>query len=411
MGLKPVILAGGVSEKLSMLVPSGRSKHCLRILGKPVIYYPLNAVERVIEQDIIVVYTFKDVLKDALKYSRRRVIGVEQRGSGIEGAILSAERELSDTDYFLLVFGDLIFDPNALSSLLGVFYKLEPTATVLTIPLNERFISTYGVAVVDIDGSVKKVVEKPSSIEEVEKPAYTLGGIYILPTWILDYLKIGETLPEVINRLAKEHRVVSVHWSGLWIDIGYPADLLEASRQLLDRMKGTHIGDDVEIAETAIVKPPAYIENGVIIDHYSVVKGPVYIGRDSFIGAHSFIRHYTSLESNNRIGAYTEVKNSILQPYVFIDSHCFIGDSIVGENTIVGPHTVTLNVLPRGEAPPRLREHIISIPTIKKPVLKLGAIIGYNVRIGSDTILYPQSIVPPETDIEPGTIYRTKTRI
>ncbi len=409
--MKPVILAGGVSEKLSMLVPSGRSKHCLKILGKPVIYYPLSAIEKVVEQDIILVYTYDDVLKEALRYSSRRVIGVEQRGAGIEGAILSVEKELGDTDYFLLVFGDLVFDPKALSSLLSVFYKLEPEATVLTIPLNERFISTYGVAIVDIDGTVKKVVEKPSSIEEVERPAYTLGGVYILPTWVLEYLKIGESLPEVINRIAREHRVVSVHWSGLWIDIGYPADLLEASRQLLDRLKGVYIAGDVEIADTVVIKPPVYIEDGVSIDHYAIIKGPVYIGRDSFIGAHSFLRHYTSLEGNNRIGAYTEVKNSILQPYVFIDSHSYIGDSIIGENTIVGPHTVTLNVLPRGEAPPRLREHIVSIPSIKKPTLKLGAIIGYNVRIGADTILYPQSIVPPETDIEPGTIYRTKPSI
>ncbi len=407
--MKPVILAGGEPRRvISVLVPPGRSKHTLRVLGKPIIYYPVHAIERVLRQDIVLVYSYEDVLKEALKYCSRRVIGVEQRGRGIEAAIISASHELNDTDYFLLVYGDLIFDSRALSSLVEAFYSVEPAAAVLTIPLDERFAYTYGVVTIDLGGLVKRVIEKPSNIEEIERPAYTIGGVYILPTWIIDYLEGGLSLPEALAKIAGDRKVIAVHWSGLWIDIGYPADLLEASRLLLEELRGLHIADDAEIEDTALIRPPAIIEGGVYIDHYAVIKGPVYIGRNSFIGAHSFVRHYTSFEERVRIGAYTEVKNSILQPHIVVDSHCYIGDSIIGENTSIGSHVVTLNVLPGEETPPRLREHLVHTPTTKKPVLKLGAIIGYDAKIGAGTILYPQSLVPPQTHIEPGTVYRIK---
>ncbi len=408
--MKPVVLAGGEPRRvISVLVPPGRSKHTLRILGKPIIYYPISAVEKVVRQDIVLVYTFEDVVKEALKYSTRRVIGVEQSGKGIEAAIASAARELEDTDYFLLIYGDLIFDSRALSSLLEAFYSVEPAAAVLTIPLDERFAYTYGVVTIDLGGLVKKVIEKPSSIEEIERPAYTIGGIYVLPTWIIDYLEGGLSLPEALGKIASSHKVIAVHWSGLWIDIGYPSDLLEASRLLLNNLRGLYIADDAEIEDTALIKPPAIIESGVYVDSYAVIKGPVYIGRGSFVGAHSFIRHYASLEERVRVGAYTEVKNSVLQPHIVIDSHCYIGDSIVGENTNIGSHVITLNVLPKEETPPRLREHLVYSPTITKRVLKLGAIIGYDSKIGAGSILYPQAIIPPQTDLEPGTVYRTKT--
>ena len=406
--MKPVILAGGEPKRISVLVPSDRSKHTLHVLGKPIIYYPIHAIERVLRQDIVLVYSYEDALKEALRHSRRRVIGVEQRGHGIEAAIISASDKLNDVDYFLLVYGDLIFDSQALSSLVEAFYSVEPAAAILTIPLEERFAYTYGVVSIDLGGLVKKVIEKPASIEEIERPAYTIGGVYILPTWIIDYLEGGLSLPEALAKIASDRKVIAVHWNGLWIDIGYPADLLEASRLLLDRIRGQYIADDVEIENTALIEPPAIIENGVYIDHYAVIKGPVYIGRNSFIGAHSFVRHYTSLEERIRIGAYTEVKNSNLQPHIVVDSFSYLGDSVIGENTSIGSHVVTLNVIPSEETPPRLRKHLVYPQTIKKPVLKLGAIIGYNVKLGAGTILYPQSIVPPETHIEPGTVYRTK---
>ncbi len=397
--MKTVVLAGGEPRNIRVLVPEGRSKHCLRLLGKPVIAYPMEAVSSVLRGgEVVLVYTWDDVVVEARNHYRGYVRPVKQVGGGIEEAILSTEPYLHDTDYFLLVYGDLVFDKEALTTLLEVFYRQEPSAAILTIPLEERFAPTYGVAVVNVSGNVERIIEKPVAREVSRLPAYTLGGVYILPTTILDMIKKEGSFPRALNRIASREKVVAVHWGGLWIDIGYPTDLLEATTLLLDKTKGLWISDKAVVESNTIIKPPAIIDDGAYIDHNAVIKGPVYIGKNTFIGAHSFVRHYTSIEEKVRVGAYTEVKHSIIQPYTIIDSHCFIGDSIVGENTSIGSHVVTQNVLPSQETPPRLREQLVYIvrPGAK---YKLGAIIGYNTRIS------PGKILSPAQTIQPNTIY------
>ncbi len=396
--VRPVILAGGPAKELSILVPPKRSKHTLRVLGKPILYYPLSAVQHVLRSDTIIVYRYEDVEREALRYTARPLHPVRQEEEGLEKAIIAAGERLNDVDYFLLAYGDIVIDRQAVTRLVETHLSLEPDATLLALPLDPHYAYTYGAVTTDLNGVAKRVIEKPRSVEELEKPSYTLGGFYILPTRIIDYLEKGDSFIAALNRLIEEGRVVTVHWNGLWVDIGYPADLLEATRQLLDRVHGVVIGRHAEIEDTAVIKPPAVIEDHVYIDHYAVIKGPVYIGEASFIGSHSFIRHYSDIENHVRIGAYTEVKNTVIQPHTLTDSHTYLGDSVVGENTIIGSHVVTLNVLPGEEKPPRLREHLVRPPS-SKARLKLGAIIGYNTRIGAGTILYPNTRVEPGTEL------------
>ncbi|MEM1643998.1 MAG: NDP-sugar synthase [Desulfurococcaceae archaeon] len=404
--MKTVVLAGGGPGELSVLVPPGRSKHTLRIVGRPLIHYPLMAVGEAVGRDVILVYSSEDVYREAVELSSVRIIGVRQEGEGIEEAVKSAAKELGGEDYFLLVYGDLVVDSKALFKVMESFYSYEPTMAVLTTPLEEKYVYTYGVASTDLNGLVRRVVEKPSSIDAVEKPAYTVGGVYVLPTWIIDCFEKGLGFTDALNKVASEGRAIAVHWNGLWIDVGYPADLLEATRQLLNALRGLHVSGGVEVERNVVIEPPAFIDEGTYVDHGAVVKGPVYIGRGCFIGAHSFLRHYASLEGRVRVGAFSEVKNANVQPNVVVDSYTYIGDSIIGGDSCIGSHVVTLNLLPDEETPPRLREHLVAPQSLKKPVRKLGAIIGYGARIGAGTTLYPQSVVQPMASIEPGSVYK-----
>ncbi len=405
--MKTVVLAGGGSGELGVLVPPGGSKHSLRIVGRPLIHYPLMAVREAVGRDVVLVYSSGDVYREAVELSDVRVVGVRQEGEGIEEAVKSAAKELDGEDYFILVYGDLVIDSKALLKVVESFYSYEPSMVVLTTPLEEKHVHTYGVASVDLYGQVRRVVEKPSSIDAVEKPAYTVGGVYVLPTWIIDCLGKGVGFTDALNRVVGEGRAIAVHWNGLWVDVGYPADLLEATKQLLNALRGLHVGGGVEVEGSAVIEPPAFIDEGTYVDHGAVVKGPVYIGRGCFIGAHSFVRHYASLEERVRVGAFSEVKNSNVQPHVVIDSFTYIGDSIVGGDSCIGSHVVTLNLLPGEEVPPRLKEHLVTPQSMRKPVRKLGAIIGYGARIGAGAILYPQSVVQPMASIEPGSIHRS----
>lgn len=407
--MKTLVLAGGSPGGLSVLVPPGKSKHSLRIVGRPLIHYSLSAIREAVGRDAILVYSNEDVYMEAVKLNGIRVIGVKQEEEGIEGAIKSAVKELGGEDYFLLIYGDLVIDSKALFRVMESFYSYEPTIAVLTTPLEESYVYTYGVASIDLDGQIRRIVEKPLGVNAVERPAYTVGGIYVLPTWIIDYFEKGVGFIDALNKVASGEKAIAVHWNGLWIDVGYPADLLEATRQVLNMLHGLHVSEGVEVERNAVIEPPAFIDEGVYIDYSAVIKGPVYIGKSCFIGAHSFIRHYTSLEGRVRVGAFSEVKNTNIQPHVVIDSFTYIGDSVIGEDTCIGSHVVTLNLLPNEETPPRLKEHLVTPQSLKKPLRKLGAIVGYGARIGASTTLYPQSVVQPMISIEPGSVYGVRS--
>ncbi len=400
--MKTVILAAGKPKpEISVLVPPGSNKVLLHILGRPVLYYPLKAVEQALKSEIVLVYRDGEekVYREASKYTNSMIKPVPQiSGDTVADAIIAAEESLNDTDHFLLVFGDIVFDHTAISQLLSTHLSEEPDATILATPLIPEHASTYGLIKVDDEGYVKKVIEEPRSISE--EPYYISGGLYVLPTTILDLIKKYKSFTKALNHLAINGKVKTVYWTGLWIDIGYPWDLLEAVHQLLYRIKDSFISNRAEIETSAIIKGPVIIEEKTYIDHNAVIKGPAYIGKESFIGAHSFIRNYSNIEMKNRIGSYAEIKNSITQPYTLLDSKVILADSIVGENTIIGAMSITLNILPKDEKPPRLRTHLVNPASIKVQKRKLGAVIGYNVKINPGTILKPGSIIKPNTVIQ-----------
>jgi NDP-sugar pyrophosphorylase family protein len=400
--LKTIILAAGRPRReLSVLVPPGRNKVLLRILGKPIISYPIDSVSSVTRDEIILVYRKGEetVYHEAAEYASTVVKPVPQEsGNSVADAVLSAASEIDSEDHFMLVFGDIIFPAEAVREILSTHLREAPDATILTVPLIPEHASTYGLVSVNDEGYVENIVEEPTSIPP--EAVYISGGIYVLPTTILDYLEKGLNFTQSLRMIANHGRMKTVYWTGLWVDIGYPWDLLEAVHQLLYGLKNSKISRTAEIESTAVIEGPVIIDDGAYIDHYAVIKGPVYIGRESFIGAHSFVRHYSNLEHRTRVGSYAEVKNTITQPYTLLDSKVILADSIIGENTIIGAGSITLNILPHDEKPPRLRTHLVKPVSLKVQKMKLGAVIGYDVKINPNTILKPGSILKPKSIIE-----------
>lgn len=396
--MKNLVLAGGrASRELSVLVPEGRNKVLLRVLGKPVIYYSLRGLQRTNRAETVLVYRSgeEEVYREAARHSEAAITPVvQERGNSVHEAILCAESKLRDTSYFFLAFGDLVLDEEAFSQVASHHLSEEPDATVLAVPVEPRHVETYGLVVVDEYGHARKVVDGPISAK-IEEPLYAIGGVYVLPTWILDLLERGYTLPQAIGEVASRGRVRVVHWSGLWIDVGYPADLLEASYQLLSRMRGQAVEGGAEVEPSAVVEGPVRVERGAYVDHCAVIKGPAYIGEGSFVGAHSFIRSFVDLESEVWLGAYNEVRHSSLQPRVVTHSRVTIMDSVVGEGAVFEANITLLNVLPEHEHPPRLRTHIHERPGER--LRKMGSVIGYRCRISTNRVLSPGTILEPNT--------------
>jgi len=188
-----------------------------------------------------------------------------------------------------------------------------------------------GVAVLDDEGRVVRLVEKPK--EPVSDMA--LVGIYmfdhnafeavnaITPSWRGE-LEITDAIQYLLDRGYDVHPHIHTGW---WIDTGKMEDMLDANRLVLDEL-APHVEGYVDRNSTLTGK--VTVEEGAEIIN-SVIRGPAIIGErtrivDSYIGPFTSIYHHVEIESS-------EIEHSIVMEYsriIAIDQR--IEDSLVGRN-------------------------------------------------------------------------------
>jgi len=388
-----LILAGGSGERMKILT-GGKPKTLLRLVGKYLVEYSLeNVVSLGGKEVFLVVNNPKDFEDIAIKYGRKLKIElITQRKPGIEGAILSAKDYINSD--FVLLYGDIIAPPNMYRELLHMYYYGGEFGVVV-IPEEET--ESYVVAKLHSITSIDAFIEGSAA---TNMPGlYVVGGAYALPREFLDTLESHNNILSALNEINSRFRLRPCIWSGWWVDTEYPWDLLRASLYVLYHLEKSMISRDAVISPNAIIEGPVIIEDGVEIDHYAIIKGPVYIGAKSYIGSHSLIRNYVALEGENIVGAHTEVVWSSIQKRASIGSKSYIGFSIVGENSVIEPGVVTINIVPEKMKIARA----IKTERRGREYVKLGAIIGYNSRVSAYSILKPGETVPIEYQGSPST--------
>ncbi len=378
MRIPALILAGGIGERIKLLT-GGRPKTLLRLAGKHIIEYVLDNVRNSgITKVLLVVNNPKDYEDIAIKYGKyMQVELIAQKLPEIEGAILSV-KDMIKTD-FMLVYGDIVAPREMYEELLSM-YLISNRYGIVLVP--EEDLETYGAATISSSGEIESFIEKPT------KPitnAYVIGGAFILPREFIEILESYQNMTKTLNHVNKKYRLKPYLWSGWWIDIGFPWDLLRASLYVLQQVKKSIISSKAIISPKAVIEGPVIIEDEAEIDHYAVIKGPTYIGRRVYIGTHSLVRNYVTLEGDDIVGAYCEIAWSCIQRNVSIGRGSYIGFSIIGAGAVIEPGVITLNVVPEHMKPVRA----LRLLKRGKEYVKLGAIIGASARVPTSKILKP----------------------
>jgi bifunctional UDP-N-acetylglucosamine pyrophosphorylase/glucosamine-1-phosphate N-acetyltransferase len=387
--MKAAILAAGEGVRLQPIT-STRPKHLIKVGGKSILEHCLAAVKSAgIEEVIIVVQYMADSIRqyfgDGKKYGLK-IEYVEQKEILGTGNAVSVLEPYMNSE-FLLVYGDLLFAPKAVKSVVEAHAKEEPTATMAVVPVEKP--ENYGVVELENEKFVKCIVEKPS--REKAPSDLANAGIYVLPVQIFQKIKEISASPrgeweitDAISLLLKEqNKFLAVKLSrDDWLDIGRPWDLLEANRWALTRTghkvaglveNGAHLIGPVTIAETARIRSGAYIE------------GPAFIDEEADIGPNCYIRPYTSIGKNARIGNACEIKESIIMDKVHIGHLSYVGDSIIGENCNLAAGTITANYrLDAGTVKMMVKDKVVDSER-----RKLGAILGDNVKTGINALFMP----------------------
>lgn len=241
--MKGVILAGGLATRLRPLTMV-TNKHLLPIYNKPMIYYPLEAMQKAGIKEVLLTTSgdhaghFANLLKAGEDFGMKLYYAVQQNFKGGIADAIALAQEFAQGESILVLLGDNIFNFNLLKAR-KKFEAVGKGAMVFGVHKDTES-REYGVIEVDREGKVVSIEEKP----EHPKSDIAQTGIYMYDSRVFDfirklnpsgrgelevtdlnnnYLNIGELLCEVID------------W---WIDAGTSYDeLLNANNQVAKMVK------------------------------------------------------------------------------------------------------------------------------------------------------------------------------
>ncbi len=386
--MRAFILAAGEGTRMWPLTET-RPKPLIPLGNKPLILHILDAVvdAGVDSIGILIGYEGQKVV-DVVGHSYRgvRVDYVrqdERRGTG--DAVLHAKE--FDDEKFLFINGDLYFQGDILKEVM----RYDDAV----VGVYREDASPYGLLVGD--ENLVEIREKvPGSSGLVN------AGIYVFRRDIFDYIARTELSPrgeieftDAINLLVREREVRIVEMDGYWNDIGYPWQLLDATRAYLDGLECEMNGD---VEENVVIRGKVCVGEGTRIMSGTYIEGPVLIGKNCRIGPNAYIRPYTVLGDNCHVGNSSEVKASIVMNGSKIPHFNYVGDSIIGENCNLGAGTKVANL--------RLDESNVRVFVKGKMVdtgrRKLGVIMGDGVHTGINVSIDVGTMIGAGSMIGPG---------
>lgn len=252
-----ILLAGG---KGTRLLPSTTtiSKQLLPVFDKPLIYYPLTILMKAGIKDILIIAANQlnmDLFMDLFGNGHQLGINIEyeiqEKPAGISDAFLIGE-EFIDGRPVTLALGDNIFYGSKLDEALAK----TNGRTNMVFGCQVADPRAYGVAQLDSEGNLERVVEKP----DVPPSNWAIPGLYFYDKHVVEKAKSlapsarGELeIADLTNLYAEEAgylkfvKLPGVHW----FDAGTHEGMLEASQfvHAVQTRTGERLGDLEGIAK------------------------------------------------------------------------------------------------------------------------------------------------------------------
>jgi len=338
--LKGVILAGGLGKAFRPLSHTG-PKQLVPIANKPVLHYVIeDLVEAEIREiGIVVGYTeerinaIKDAMGDGSRWGCKITYIRQDAPRGLAHAV-GICRQFIGQDNFVVYLGDNMIK-GGIVPFVQEFNRANCEASLLVAEVDEP--RKYGIAVLDTNGEVVDVEEKPQN----PRSNLAIIGIYLFTPAIFgmidlihpsarDELEITDALGRMVK--SGKYKVIVHKVTGWWDDTGTIEAVLNANSMILSNLHGENLG---EVEGGAKVIGHVKIGKGTKILRGSVVKGPSIIGENCLIGPDAYIGSHTSIGNRVTIEG-GEIEGSIIYNDVKISYKGRIVDSIIGEFSEIG---------------------------------------------------------------------------
>jgi len=335
--VKAVIIAGGLGTRLRPLTYN-TPKPIVPVANRPFVVHQIEHLRQHGVDEIILNLHYlsdaiKNILDDGKKFGVKVYYSIEKTPLGTAGAVKNAEEFFGEGP--MLVFnGDVLTDIN-ISQVIGYHQNKKACVTLALKRVEDP--TAYGLIIMDVDGRVKRFIEKPSweqiSTYAVQTSAHTINaGIYVLDPKIfrdvpkgVEYSFERQLFPSLLEKGEPIYGFVSDRY---WIDIGNPSQYRQAHEAILRnevavKIFGTRTDGRI------------WIGDGATLDKTAKLLGPAIIGERVHIGAESRIQDYTVLGDGVSVGVESILEQAIIWEGTKIGDHVNLNGCIIGFNCII----------------------------------------------------------------------------
>jgi glucose-1-phosphate thymidylyltransferase len=324
--MKVVVLMGGYGTRMRPHSWS-RPKPVMQVAGNTVIGHILDRLVGLTTEEVILVVGYKGEQIERWvgeHYGHLDLRFVYQNEPLGQAHALWLCGDLLDEGEALVLLGDIIIEAD--------FDRIAADAPPAADAVFQTMVIDdprhFGCLTVGADGFIDRIVEKPQSGDY----RLALAGGY----WFRDGRRLWQTVDQTLHSgrqtngeyfLADSFQImlergdrIGVQAIHAIVDVGSPANRLEANRRLLER------GD----RETAVTEGCAL-----------AIRPPVYIDPTAVVEA-SVVGPFATIGPNARVSGAI-LSNTIIDPGAVV-THCILRDSIIGANVTLDGVAQTLIV-------------------------------------------------------------------
>jgi glucose-1-phosphate thymidylyltransferase len=331
--MKALVLSGGKGTRLRPLTFTC-AKQLIPVANKPILGYVLDQVAATGIKKVGVITApetgqyVEDYVSDGSKWNMA-VDYIPQEPLGLAHAVKTAQSFLAQ-DSFVMCLGDNVTG-QGLNAFVQKFQKERLDALIILKEVDNP--SSFGIAQLDDEGNIVKLVEKPKT---------PMGNLAIIGTYLFSSkvhkaiekikpswrgeLEITDAIQEMINMGFSVKAEILNSW---WLDTGKKDDILSANAKILDAYIKRDIKGNID---DSTLDGRVKVEAGAKVVN-STVRGPCIIGKNTLI-KNSFIGPYTSIGGNSKI-LNSNLEYCVTLENVIVKDVERLEDSLIGKNAKV----------------------------------------------------------------------------
>lgn len=316
-----ILLVGGMGTRLQPITNKS-PKPMLPVGGVPftehqIVKAKAAGISEIVLATSYLAEVFKPYFGDGSAFGIKIKYAVEEVALGTGGAIQNAASLLSPADQVVIFNGDVL-SAHDLAAQIKFHKELQADVTLyLTQVADAR---AYGCVELLPGDRVKSFLEKSDT-----PPSNLINaGCYVFNRSIIDEIPVGrvvsierESFPQL---LAADKKVFGFVDSSYWLDIGTPAALIKASKDLItgkvfSPATPAHDGDsiisaDAVVADGCTISDGSFIHSKVVVESECEISGSI-IGEGAVIGAGCKVID-SFIAPNCKVAAGTVVINNYL---------------------------------------------------------------------------------------------------